>query len=58
MEDASVTTQGEDTVTIRAQPVEAWKTDKANESTIKVVLSVSDNSRDLKSTPVRPPENA
>ncbi len=58
MEDASVTTQGEDTVTIRARPVEAWQTDRANEFTIKVVLSASDNASDLKSTPVRQAENA
>jgi len=58
MADASITTQAEDTITISARPVEAWQTDKANEFTIKVVLSTSDNARDLKSTPVRPVENA
>ena len=58
VKDAIITTQAEDTITIRAQPVEAWQTDKANEFTIKVVLSVSDNAKDLKSTLIKPPENA
>ena len=58
MEEAIVTTQAEDTVTIRTHPVEAWQTDRANEFTIKVVLSTSDNARDLKGTLVKPAENA
>ena len=43
---------------MRARPVEMWRTDKANEFTIKVVLDISDNAGDLKSKPVSPPENA
>lgn len=58
MEDAIITTQVGDTVTMRARPVEMWRTDKANEFTIKVVLDISDNAGDLKSKPVSPPENA
>ena len=58
MTDASITTQGEDTITIKTRPMEAWQTDKANEFTIKVVLTMSDNAKHIKSTPVKLLENA
>lgn len=42
------TTQTEDIITIEAQPMESWKTNKVNEYTIEVVLSTSSNTMNLK----------
>jgi len=41
VEDASVTTQGKDAITMRAR-----RTDKTNEFAVKAVLSTSDNAGD------------